>query len=59
MTESSKYKERNIIGENFRDLRVSDQIEDEDISLHVKVNVRRQDSSTAEEVYLGKFENCI
>ena len=45
--------------DNFGDLRVSDQSEEDDVSLSkIKVKVRRQDA-TMEEVFLGKFVNHV
>ena len=44
--------------DNFNDLRVSDQTDEDDVGLsRLRVNVRRQDSSM-EEVYLGMLGNA-
>ena len=55
--EPSQHKKRNLIEDEFSDLRISDQIkEDDDLGLsRLRVNVRRPDSSIAEGVSLGKF----
>ena len=55
MMEPSEHKEKTKVEDNFSDLRVSHKSE-EDVGLsRIRVNVRRQDSSIAEGVYLGKF----
>ena len=54
MMEPAEHKERNVIKDNFGDLKVMDQSEEDDIGLsRLKVIVRRQDSSI-ETVYIGK-----
>ncbi len=57
MMEPSQHKKRNLIEDEFSDLRISDQIkEDDDLGLsRLRVNVRRPDSSIAEDVSLGRF----
>ena len=54
MMEPSEHKEKTKVEDNFSDLRVSDNKE-EDVGLsRFRVNVRRQDTSM-EEVFLGMF----
>ena len=57
MMEPSQYKEINAMEDNFSDLKVSDQSEqDDDVGLsRLKVNVRRPDFSMAKGVSLGRF----
>ena len=56
MMEPSEHKEKTKMEENFSDLRVRDQTEDDDVGLsRLRVNVRRPDSSIAVDVSLGKF----
>ena len=55
MMEPSEHRERDVM-DNMSDLRLIDQTQDDVVSLsRLRVNVRRQDSSMAKEVYLGKF----
>ena len=54
MMEPSEHKEKTRMEENFSDLRVSDQTDEDDGLSRFRVNVRRQDTSM-EEVFLGMF----